>query len=1250
MDNSNINNMIFDNDDRFIFIKTKLINTMFPILDENDKKLLLKSLAKIINYIHIKFNLSNNTDNFWNQLIQNDLLDLRALVGIMLPYIMDNDKDDNKHSLKKLADIFLEVDPKTDKYKYSNMQYNRCIRSDDKITKRPLSNEDFENHIRLLMMSIEQCSNKLHINWIDVLPITMNEYKNMDIYRQTVDNFMTKIVKPDVISYYYDDKGLSYQDMYNVLVNYLYHEIVDYKWLIYEIKNNNSTSTIISYLEQNNIFNVDLFWKNIKWSQLSKSEHVQFVSDWNSLLNKNDKYSDKIIYNINNFFMKHHVNINRIIKKYLLEDFPKKDDEKEDGEDAIDPSMEKINISFSNMKKVPIDEIYLFLYHQLSAFKRSWYYYAYKVKNITFYEDSTGRATIKNVYNYAKLIASTTENDVFYMLPNMWQSLLPEHIKTVTNKIYDVNNSSYWFNISRYFRYFYGITDQVKLKDQNTIVHNIIRNNLVDIIFEAMIYHGILSQYVPNSKITDLNKIMQTTRSTDYGNIIQEQKNQVKNVNLTANKRLSYENHGYYFLTGTTYGELGLIKNKEYEKKYFDWLADNTDWHFRYAMNWVSQINFYHHFANTRVMYLTGATGTGKSTIIPRLLTYGNHMINYNIVGKIICTQPRISPTVENATTIALESGVPIKEYNKEYGLDFPTNNYYIQYKHSNDDHMDKNQPSFLRIVTDGTLLSDIKKYPFLTKTNPNKTLSNKNIYDILIVDEAHEHNTNMDIILTLARDACYINNSIKIVIISATMNDDEPIYRRYYRSINDNRMYPNNQFISTMKIDRAIMDRRVDISIPRKTTQYDITDVFLSKSESNKIDKKNFVVEGIKKTIQVIKSTTEGDILLFLTGKKDINMAVDVINSDPTIPLNVICFPFVSAELSDEERDFIIKIDKTLKTYTRYKMDRELEENQITRRVPIGTYTRAIIVATNVAEASISLRNLKYVIDTGYAKVDIYYPLKGVTKLITLQISETSRVQRRGRVGRVATGTVYYMYDEDKVANIKTAYKISDSDIKDTIIDLMRSDLNDIPIINSNNDPNNISLIKKSYRNIKEINVIKSIINKYYRYIPDGLFYDYYGVDSCDDYEYQKYNFSFVSRSLTGFSSETLKDNNLSFYVIHPDENIINRNMYKGTFIGPKYSDAIDSEYYYYFFKKNKIDVEMIYDYKMINKDLNTYIFPKFDIMVDDGKKLMRLIEIENELIKTSFAQKIKRISEIVNIDILKDPYNILWYMYTLP
>nr|URM62199.1 ATP dependent RNA helicase [Mimivirus sp.] len=99
-------------------------------------------------------------------------------------------------------------------------------------------------------------------------------------------------------------------------------------------------------------------------------------------------------------------------------------------------------------------------------------------------------------------------------------------------------------------------------------------------------------------------------------------------------------------------------------------------------MNWVSQINFYHHYANNRVMYITGATGVGKSTQVPKLLMYSQKMMDYNANGKIICTQPRVPPTVGNAETISRELGVQLRIYSGLYEKNIFSNRYEVQFKH----------------------------------------------------------------------------------------------------------------------------------------------------------------------------------------------------------------------------------------------------------------------------------------------------------------------------------------------------------------------------------------------------------------------------------------------------------------------------------------------------------------------------------------------------------------------------------------
>ena len=148
-------------------------------------------------------------------------------------------------------------------------------------------------------------------------------------------------------------------------------------------------------------------------------------------------------------------------------------------------------------------------------------------------------------------------------------------------------------------------------------------------------------------------------------------------------------------------------------------------------------------------------------------------------------------------------------------------------------------------------LMKDVipgKKYH---KNKDDYKFSNKNKYDTIIIDEAHEHNPNMDLILSLARNTCYFNNSIRLIIVSATMDDDEPIYRSYYNYINDNLLYPIKQPIMKHPLAEEdnfqslaiYMDRRFHISPPGETTQYVITEVYKNLPENQESELKNSMI-----------------------------------------------------------------------------------------------------------------------------------------------------------------------------------------------------------------------------------------------------------------------------------------------------------------------------------------------------------------------------------------------------------------------
>ena len=551
-------------------------------------------------------------------------------------------------------------------------------------------------------------------------------------------------------------------------------------------------------------------------------------------------------------------------------------------------------------------------------------------------------------------------------------------------------------------------------------------------------------------------------------------------------------------------------------------------------------------------MYVTGGTGVGKSTQMPKLLWYGLFLIGiYN--GKIINTQPRVNATTNNAERISNELGVPIKEYNKNEKEMVNTDNYYVQYQTEKNKHTTglistqkiSPPPSYLKIVTDGTLLVELQENIYLKEIQEKKrgieyTPNNK--YDIVAIDEAHEHNANMDLILTIMRDVVEVNNSIRLVIITATIDDDEPIYRRYYKNTNDNFLLPIsnglftfNRFtvayilieinktinITNINYDRISNDRRIHISPPEADTTHIITE------EYQKIPIKTYEESeklGIQKTIELTKKAT-GDILFFSTSKNKIRNIVSILNNSE-MPSNWCALPYYS-ELGTKWLDLFGSVGNTKINLDMNRRDIFLMINNLEyRKVSPTLYTRYVIVATNVAEASITIRTLKYVIETGWQVSVSYDPFLGVTTNKITEITEASRKQRRGRVGRTQAGTVYYMYEKDARKNVKKIYPITQK-IDELIYTLSRLLYDGFTNIDGVETPDK----KVGNDELLKLNIVFAG-NPMLRNI----------IIEPDEINYRRYK--------TGYDLKTIYDFNGEFYLIHPFENYVKREEFSGDII----------------------------------------------------------------------------------------------------
>jgi len=312
----------------------------------------------------------------------------------------------------------------------------------------------------------------------------------------------------------------------------------------------------------------------------------------------------------------------------------------------------------------------------------------------------------------------------------------------------------------------------------------------------------------------------------------------------------------------------------------------------------------------------------------------------------------------------------------------------HVGYFFKGDYNIDKNGVTSKIIFT--TVGSMIRKI-----TGDDPTLSE---YSCIIIDETHERSVQTDMLILFLKKALLLRKDLKIVFISATLNIDE--FKNYYSGHSFN-----------------IIDMG-------SNTKFEIKDIY----------EKNIVKDWMKRSVEIImdilKSKSEGDILVFVKSGADGNKIKNYL--EPLIKtLNNNEYPFMGileGSTPKDEQDYLIK---------------EFDYKNHPSANPNRPYTRKIVFSTNVAESSLTVKGLNYVIDSGLALEDLYDPLRNCNALLEKFVSKSAVKQRRGRVGRTKPGVCYHLYTE--AANNKfLEYPIPDinkSNLTMELLDIMRLD-----------------------------------------------------------------------------------------------------------------------------------------------------------------------------------------------------------------
>jgi len=369
------------------------------------------------------------------------------------------------------------------------------------------------------------------------------------------------------------------------------------------------------------------------------------------------------------------------------------------------------------------------------------------------------------------------------------------------------------------------------------------------------------------------------------------------------------------------------LNNKEYSDEYHEL---KKKWEKLPANTPIIKKKLYKLLDKNQIIILSGETGSGKTTQVPKLL-----LEYFDYKKDIVCTQPRQLAVDSISKYVAKQLDV---EIGKEVGF---------QYRFKRELSKDTK----LTFMTDGTLVNKLIY-------NPDA----KNI-DSIIIDEAHERSIQIDTILLLLLKLLKKKSKMKIIIMSATAEIE-----KFYN------------YFSKFKIDK--------LNIPGRT--FPVDKEFLTKP----IDNKNYIHHIVEKIVEIINNTTTGDILVFLPGKKEINTGCRLLQQhlEKDNIDNIYCAPLYSA-LHSKDRDIAIHSEK-------YKM---LDKK----------YNRKVVISTNIAEASVTIDGVIYVVESGYQKENIYHPEIRGSELSLMRISKASIRQRIGRAGRTRPGVAYLMYTE---------------------------------------------------------------------------------------------------------------------------------------------------------------------------------------------------------------------------------------------
>ena len=300
----------------------------------------------------------------------------------------------------------------------------------------------------------------------------------------------------------------------------------------------------------------------------------------------------------------------------------------------------------------------------------------------------------------------------------------------------------------------------------------------------------------------------------------------------------------------------------------------------------------------------------------------------------------------------------------------------------------DRTSPqTVLKYMTDGMLLREA-----MSDHNLNR-------YSTIILDEAHERTMATDVLMGLLKGVVERRPDLKIIVMSATL--DAQKFTKYFNGA-------------------------PFLPVPGRTHPVEI--FYTEEAE------KDYVEAALRTVLQIHATEPEGDILLFLTGEEEIEDACRKIRMETDEMIRE----------ADQGPMVVYPLYGTLPPNQQQK----IFEKPPPARTPQGRPGRKCIVATNIAETSLTIDGIVYVVDPGFSKQKVYNPRIRVESLLVSAISKASAAQRAGRAGRTRPGKCFRLYTEGafkKELIEQTHPEILRSNLSSTVLELKKLGVDDL-------------------------------------------------------------------------------------------------------------------------------------------------------------------------------------------------------------